>query len=272
VGVRRTHLIPLALVAVLAVGGCLDMTDYSWNVWLSNSSAQPFIVEVSGPSNSGPDRWVAAYRLPPHSTRGTGGPGKAIDYVVGLYGPDCELALTIPVVRGFGMAYIDPAGAARTLRGFPDMPSDAPPAPYPADMAITTGCSPEWKAANPGFTVPPATSAPPSVRLITPSPAPSGPALRTVDVTAAPSGAVAACGGIGLEGATLRGDPHDPRVAWLDLGPNGTRGLVFPMGFTARFAPRLEVLDASGQVMFRDGDAITGACVWDNNELLIGWP
>jgi hypothetical protein len=99
----------------------------------------------------------------------------------------------------------------------------------------------------------------------------SGPALRTVDVSVAPSGAVAAYAGIGLEGATLRGDPHDWRVAWLDLGRNGTRRLVFPQGFTARFTPRLEVLDASGQVRFHDGDAIPGACVW-GSDLLIGWP
>jgi hypothetical protein len=272
VGVRRRYLLPLALTATVAVGGCLDMTDYTWNVWLSNSSAQPFTVEVSRPAVSGPERWVDAYRLPPHSTMGAGGSGKGTDFVVDLYRPDCELALSVPVQRGRGFAYIDPAGAARVTQGLTQTPSDAPQPQNPGDMAISEGCSPEWKAAHPGFTMPPATSAPPSIRVTAPSPAASDSALRTVDVTAAPSGAVAACAGVGLVGATLRGDPHDPRVVWLDLGPNGTRGLVFPLGFTARFAPRLEVLDTSGQVRFREGDAITGACVWGNNDLLIGWP
>ena len=90
--------------------------------------------------------------------------------------------------------------------------------------------------------------------------------IRTVDV----SGTV--CGGIGINDGTLRGDPHDPRVAWLDLGGPGTMDLVFPTGFTARFTPRLEILDANGQVRFRDGSAITGGCVWGEFDLLIGWP
>ena len=48
--------------------------------------------------------------------------------------------------------------------------------------------------------------------------------------------------------------------------------LVFPKGFTARFTPRLEILDANGQVRFREGSAITGGCVWGEFDLLIGWP
>jgi hypothetical protein len=106
----------------------------------------------------------------------------------------------------------------------------------------------------------PTTSAPVAV-----APSASGPALRTVDVSGQ------ACAGIGIVDGTLRGDPQDPRVAWLDHGPYGTRRLVFPQGFTARFTPRLEILDANGKVKFRDGDAITEGCDW-GDDLLIGWP
>lgn len=94
---------------------------------------------------------------------------------------------------------------------------------------------------------------------------PLSPAIRTVD----PSGG--ACAGVGIAGGTLRGDAHDPRVAWLDIQDVGTKGVLFPTGYTARFTPSLEVLDASGLVKFRAGDAITEGCVW-GQDLLIGWP
>ena len=75
---------------------------------------------------------------------------------------------------------------------------------------------------GPSTSVPAATN-PPSAATAT---------IRTVDVSGT------ACGGIGINDGTLRGDPHDPRVAWLDLGSSGTMDLVFPKGFTARFTPR----------------------------------
>jgi len=68
-----------------------------------------------------------------------------------------------------------------------------------------------------------------------------------------------ACAGVGTE-AVLTGDPNDPRVAWLMA--SGTRvDVVFPSGFTARFTPALEVLNASGAVVGRAGDRIDGYCV-----------
>ena len=100
-------------------------------------------------------------------------------------------------------------------------------------------------------------------------PSPAAPArgtLRTEDV----SGMV--CAGVGFVDATLRGDPNYPGVAWFDEGQYGTSSVAFPKGFTARFAPRLEILDESGVVQFRDGDAIDGACVWGDDLYLIGWP
>jgi len=60
-------------------------------------------------------------------------------------------------------------------------------------------------------------------------------------------------------GATLRGDPNDPRVAWGE--GFGNRGeLVWPPGFVARFAPDLEVLDRNGNVFLREGDILPGGC------------
>lgn len=69
------------------------------------------------------------------------------------------------------------------------------------------------------------------------------------------------CRGIGLD-ATLAGSPADPRVAWLVVTRNGGRlEIVWPPGFSARFTPHLEVLDASGRTVFRAGDKIAGGCV-----------
>jgi hypothetical protein len=69
-----------------------------------------------------------------------------------------------------------------------------------------------------------------------------------------------ACAGVGLLKAALTGDPADPRVAWLQT-PNGRQDVVFPPGFSARFTPLLQILDATGKVVARDGDVIDGGCV-----------
>jgi hypothetical protein len=85
----------------------------------------------------------------------------------------------------------------------------------------------------------------------------SSPKLPTV-----PSADVA-CAGIGLEHTTLAGDRSDPRLAWL-VQPGGKRlDVVWPPGFSARFVPTLEILDASGNVVFRAGDPVDGGCTGD---------
>lgn len=86
------------------------------------------------------------------------------------------------------------------------------------------------------------------------SPTPSSPALPTL--TSDNGG----CRDIGLSGATLAGNPADPRVAWLEFGGGGRQEIVWPPGFTARFTPQLEILDASGSTVFRAGDSISGGC------------
>ena len=92
-------------------------------------------------------------------------------------------------------------------------------------------------------------------------------ALPTAEPLVLPSGAVEACGGVGIS-AVLRGDPHDPHVAWL-VNNLGTRvNITWPPGYRARFNPGLEVLDAAGAVVLKDGDSVTGGCVTSNPDLL----
>jgi hypothetical protein len=68
------------------------------------------------------------------------------------------------------------------------------------------------------------------------------------------------CGGVGLD-AVLRGSPTDPRIAWLEQSFDKARAEVtWPAGYRARFDPKLEILDENGNVVLRDGDAVTGAC------------
>jgi hypothetical protein len=99
---------------------------------------------------------------------------------------------------------------------------------------------------------------------------PSAP-IRVIDTSPRPSGLPFACAGVGLVDATLQGDPTDPRVAWIEMKEGGARDVVFPKGFTARFAPDLQVYDSNGQLRFRDGTSITGACVGGDG-LLVGYP
>ncbi|HEX7612729.1 MAG TPA: hypothetical protein VF371_08130 [Candidatus Limnocylindrales bacterium] len=69
------------------------------------------------------------------------------------------------------------------------------------------------------------------------------------------------CAGVGLD-AVLHGSPSDPRVAWLEssLGGPSRMEVTWPAGYRARFNPNLEVLDESGNVVIREGDAVSGAC------------
>jgi hypothetical protein len=81
------------------------------------------------------------------------------------------------------------------------------------------------------------------------------------------------CRGVGLD-AVLRGSREDPRIAWLeyaqalasdlDTGRSGpAETIIWPAGFRARFTPKIEIVDAAGTVVLRDGDRVEGACVND---------
>lgn len=70
-----------------------------------------------------------------------------------------------------------------------------------------------------------------------------------------PDGVQVMCEAALLEG-TLRGDAQDPRVTWL-IAPTGVRReLQWPFGFSARFAPDLQVISYDGQVVAREGDDV----------------
>jgi hypothetical protein len=73
------------------------------------------------------------------------------------------------------------------------------------------------------------------------------------------------CREVGYDGV-LHGDPGDPRVAWGDKETPVNRvvlrtELVWPPGYTARFTPQIEIVDASRHVRFVAGDMIEGGCV-----------
>jgi hypothetical protein len=74
------------------------------------------------------------------------------------------------------------------------------------------------------------------------------------------------CAGIAVD-ALLHGGLTDPGVTWLDDAALGHLDLVWPPGYTARFVPSLEVLDAAGKVVFRGGQHITGVCTTGTNNL-----
>lgn len=109
----------------------------------------------------------------------------------------------------------------------------------------------------------------PSFGALVPPAASPAPTLPTTSLTA-PDGSEMACAGVGLTDV-LRGDPANPRLAWLESFPNGGHRLeiVWPPGYSARFTPRLQVLDPTGQVVIEDGDFVEGACVWSDGAHLM---
>jgi hypothetical protein len=83
-----------------------------------------------------------------------------------------------------------------------------------------------------------------------------------------------ACPGVGLVDAVLAGDPDDARVAWLVNSAGEDRmEIVFPLRFIARFAPDLQIANAQGEVVLREGDRVDGGCVTGRPDgaLLILW-
>jgi hypothetical protein len=92
------------------------------------------------------------------------------------------------------------------------------------------------------------------------SPLPSGQfALPTAQPRDLPSGVVLGCSST-LTPSVLRGNAADPRKAWL-VGYDGKRiELIWPEGYTARYAPSLEVLDPTGHAVLEAGDFVDGTC------------
>lgn len=69
------------------------------------------------------------------------------------------------------------------------------------------------------------------------------------------------CSGTGWVGggSPLSGSPTDPRLVWTFR--HGKRlELGWPVGYSARFTPNLELLDEQGNVVGREGDELIGGC------------
>jgi hypothetical protein len=60
-----------------------------------------------------------------------------------------------------------------------------------------------------------------------------------------------------MGGVTLRGDPaSQSRPVWVESRGGLQRLVVWPYGFSARFSPDLELLNAQGDVVAREGDVL----------------
>ena len=69
------------------------------------------------------------------------------------------------------------------------------------------------------------------------------------------------CAGGGFVGDfRIRGALTDPRLTWMER-PDGTRqDVAWPVGYSARFTPQLELLDDEGAVIARESDHVDGGC------------
>jgi hypothetical protein len=68
------------------------------------------------------------------------------------------------------------------------------------------------------------------------------------------------CRGVGTD-VVIHGSPLDPRVTWVTSPQtNGRTEIIWPVGYSARFVPSLEVFDTTGKVVAREGDHLGGWC------------
>lgn len=68
------------------------------------------------------------------------------------------------------------------------------------------------------------------------------------------------CAGGGFVGDVhLHGSLDDPRLAWM-IRYGKREELVWPVGYSARFTPALEVLDENGQVIATEGSFVPAGC------------
>ena len=81
-------------------------------------------------------------------------------------------------------------------------------------------------------------------------------------------GVPVACAGTGwVGGHVLTGSPNDRLLVWMMV--NGQRQeLEWPVGYSARFTPQLELLDQYGNVVAGEGTQLVGGCqmapnIWD---------
>jgi hypothetical protein len=76
---------------------------------------------------------------------------------------------------------------------------------------------------------------------------------------AVPSGVPYVCAGVGFSDSVLHGAPEAEEAVWLEsvAQPPKAFRVRWPAGFRARFSPGLELLDASGATVAREGDLLT---------------
>ena len=68
------------------------------------------------------------------------------------------------------------------------------------------------------------------------------------------------CRGVGTD-VVIHGSAADPKVTWVTSPETGQRTeIIWPVGYSARFLPALEVLDETGRVVAREGDHLGGWC------------
>jgi hypothetical protein len=80
------------------------------------------------------------------------------------------------------------------------------------------------------------------------------------------------CRDVGFDDAVLRGSPADPRLAWIEFRGGVRKDAIWPMGYGARFRGGIEILDASGTIVLREGDRIDGGCVTRDPEVFLLLP
>ena len=64
---------------------------------------------------------------------------------------------------------------------------------------------------------------------------------------------------IGGAALILTGSANDPRLVWL-LRLGQQLELGWPVGYSARFTPKLELMDENDKVVGREGDVALGGC------------
>lgn len=72
-----------------------------------------------------------------------------------------------------------------------------------------------------------------------------------------PSFPAGECYGTYLEGAYLAGEANDSSVAWVSSAVGQRVNVLWPDGYTARFAPSVELVGPIGQFVARAGDELT---------------
>jgi hypothetical protein len=79
------------------------------------------------------------------------------------------------------------------------------------------------------------------------------------------------CGGGGfVKEPRLRGSADDPRRVWMEDASGKRIELAWPPGFSVRFTPRLEVLNARGDVVALDGSRAASGCgTGDENAMYV---